>query len=257
MPASVKKRGVSRPLFLPGAQHVACVASRCHRRRPDGGCPVPACCGLEPDDGRLAPVERPEPRRPIGGERASESVARRWSAARVACHRRGRGIFLVCRGERQALHARRPRRNRIRDGVRRREREAALGNGERTQLRQRSWQRSAGDADGRGQPDLRLRRQRRPERPRRGVGKGPVEDQRVEQIRRLQHQLGAERVAARAERSHPRQRRRSDRGAVEDGRLPDLEERRSGSGRLLVGRPARSRRHPSGDLLHAHPRRGR
>ncbi len=51
----------------------------------------------------------------------------------------------------------------------------------------------------------------------------------LEQVRRLEHQLGPERVAAGAERPDPAQRRRHDRRAEEDRRLADLDRARATS----------------------------
>ena len=61
----------------------------------------------------------------------------------------------------------------------------------------------------------------------RGHRQDPVAGQRAQAVRRLEHHVGTQRIAAGAERSHPRQRRRAGRlhrRAEEDRRIADLEE---------------------------------
>ena len=65
------------------------------------------------------------------GVSAETGLLKDWPAggppAGVEGGRRRRGLLVVCDAERPALHARRPRRHRVRDGVRRRDRQEALG----------------------------------------------------------------------------------------------------------------------------------
>ena len=120
------------------------------------------------------------------------------------------------------------------------DRQEAVGVGARPPLQQRPRRRPAGHADHRGRRALRVRRERRPERDGRGDRQGPVARERAQAVRRVEHHVGAQRVAARPERSHPRQRRRAgrvDRRAEEDGRIADLEEP-ARRGRLFFGRAA-------------------
>ena len=103
---------------------------------------------------------------------------------------------------------------------------------------------------------LHLRRERRPVGRRSGDRQGVLEDEPAREVRRVEHPMGPQRIAARAERSHsgrPGGRGAVDRGAEQDGRLRDLEEpgRRAG---LFVRGAARGGRRPRGDLLHRRAR---
>ncbi len=97
------------------------------------------------------------------------------------------------------------------DRVRRGDRQEAVGIRARPALQQRSRRRTPRDADDRGRPALRVRRERRSQRDGCRDRQGPVARQRAEAVRRLEHHVGTERVAAGPERSDSRQRRRAGR----------------------------------------------
>ena len=198
--------------------------------------------GLEPRAGRLAPVAGREPRRQVGRARVAEGLAAGRAAARLAGVGRGGP-------------ATRPSRWRT-GGSTRWGRAAAPNTSWRSMppAERRSGRRHTARCSAttwgmvpRGTPvldgtqlyalgasgDLTVARCR--------DRQGDLDGQRAEEIRRQQHPLGAERIAAGAARSHPGQRRRArrlDRRAEEDRRLGDLAqpERR---GRVLLRDPAR------------------
>ena len=112
-----------------------------------------------------------------------------------------------------------------------------------------------------GRPCLRVRRQRRPERARGGERQGDLDGQRAAEVRRLEHHLGAERVAAGLGRSHPRQCRRTGASIValqEEGRLGAVAKPGATSAGYSSAVRPRGRRRAAGDLLHrpARARRG-
>ena len=179
-------------------------------------------------------------------------MAEERPAARLAGDRRGRRLFVVLRGRRQALHAWRARRHRVRHGVRRGHGQEAVGSRQWPPVWQRSRRRAARHTDGGWRPRLRLRRQRRPRRSRGRDRKAGVESERAREVRRLEHPVGPLRITARPPGSRDRQRRRTGGlgcGAQPKGRLAVVEDGRR-RGRVFVGDPARMGRRAAGDRLH-------
>ena len=120
-------------------------------------------------------------------------------------------------------------------------RQAAVGNGARHPVQQRSRRWPARDADDRGRSRLRVRRQRRPERARRRERQDHLDRERAEAVSRVEHPVGVERIAARPRGSHPgqRRRRRSSPSRRPTGRR--IWTTKGDEAGLFVGRGARSR----------------
>ena len=193
-------------------------------------------------------MARAEPRRPIGGNGAAEGLGGGRAAARLADDGRRRGLFVVCDLPGPVVHARRARQYRVCRRLRRRQRQAPVGNGARNPVQQRSRRRSPRHADDRRRSRLRVRRERRSQRARCGERQGPLDRQRAQAVPRFEHPVGAERVAARSGGPDSRERRRDDRRAQEDRRQQDLDEPKAtkrATRRPCITRPAPSTRRSS------------
>ena len=104
-------------------------------RRDDHSVPIRG--GLEPRARRLAPVAWAEAGRHLCRTRPVEGLAGGRTTGRLARDRRRRRLLVVLSGARPALYARRARRDRIRDGVRRRHRKKDVGGRARPAIQQR------------------------------------------------------------------------------------------------------------------------
>ena len=161
------------------AEHSTVTVAGSRSRR--GRC-VPAIGGFEPGPRRLAPVARTEPRRRSRRRRGLlkdwPRAGRRWPGGPRAPARATRRLL----SQRPPLYARRAGRYRIRDRLRRRQRQAAVGNAAWHPLQQRPRRRTAGDADDRRRSGLCVRRQRRPERARRRDRQAALDGQRAQAV---------------------------------------------------------------------------
>ena len=246
---------VGRAKFTPVVRRLAArLESVNEATRCVDGHSVPIRCGVEPRVRRLAPVAGPKRDgisaergllKDVAGGRAAGGLARdrrRRRAIRRSAAAHGRLYTLGARSGTEYVMAF----------------DAATGKktlGDRAwpAIRQRPGGRPARHADRRRRPALHLRRERRSVRGRCRDRQGDLEGQRAREVRRIEHPVGSERVAARPERSHPRQCR--GRGAAivalnEDRRLGHLAEPGRRAGIFLGGAP-RGRRHSRGNLLHA------
>ena len=173
-------------------------------------------------------------------------------------HRRRHRLLVVLHLRGTPLHHRRARRRGVRDGVRSRQRQEAVGDAERPPLPQRAGRRPAQHADHRRRRHLRLRRQRRAVVARRRDRPEDLVGERRPAVRRRDAVLGLQRIAAHRRRPHRPGRRRPagvDRRGEQGGRQGPVAAA-GRRGRLLLTGAAAHGQPAAGGLLHGRARAG-